>query len=65
MELEFSIEDLLKAKRVEGNRIEFKAGWNPDDIYKSVCAGLTILIIKAAAISLLELKKSMELPNVQ
>lgn len=38
MELEFSIEDLLKAKRVEGNRIEFKAGWNPDDIYKSVCA---------------------------
>ncbi len=38
MELEFNIEDLLNAKRVENNRIEFKSGWNPDDIYKSICA---------------------------
>ncbi len=38
MELEISIEDLLKKRRIESNRIEFKASWNPDDIYRSVCA---------------------------
>lgn len=38
MELEISIEDLLDKRRVESDRIEFKAGWNPDDIYRSVCA---------------------------
>ena len=38
MELEISIEDLLNKRRVESDRIEFKAGWNPDDIYHSVCA---------------------------
>ncbi len=38
MELEFDIEDLLNKKKVESDRIEFKAGWNPDDIYKSICA---------------------------
>ena len=38
MELEISVEDLLNKRRVESDRIEFKAGWNPDDIYHSVCA---------------------------
>lgn len=38
MELEISIEDLLNKRRMESDRIEFKAGWNPDDIYRSVCA---------------------------
>ena len=38
MELEVSIEDLLNKRKVESDRIEFKAGWNPDDIYRSVCA---------------------------
>ncbi len=38
MELEFDIEDLLKKNKVESDRIEFKNGWNPDDIYKSICA---------------------------
>ncbi|MCD8197987.1 MAG: putative DNA binding domain-containing protein [Lachnospiraceae bacterium] len=38
MELEIGIEDLLRKSRVESSRIEFKAGWNPDDIYHSVCA---------------------------
>lgn len=37
MELEINIEDLLNKRRVETDRIEFKAGWNPDDIYHSVC----------------------------
>ena len=38
MELEFSIEDLLNKRRIESDRIEFKKGWNPDDIYQSICA---------------------------
>ena len=38
MELEISIEDLLNKRRVESDRIEFKAGWNPDEIYHSICA---------------------------
>ena len=38
MELEISIDDLLKKHRIESNRIEFKTGWNPDDIYHSICA---------------------------
>ena len=33
MELEMDVNDLLNAKRVESNRMEFKTGWNPDDIY--------------------------------
>ena len=38
MELELSIEDLLNKRRVESDRIKFKASWNPDDIYHSICA---------------------------
>ncbi len=38
MELEIGIEDLLNKNRIEKDRIEFKASWNPDDIYHSVCA---------------------------
>lgn len=38
MELELNIEDLLNKRRVESDRIEFKASWNPDDIYHSICA---------------------------
>lgn len=38
MELEIGIEDLLQKNRVESNRIEYKEGWNPDDIYHSICA---------------------------
>ncbi len=38
MELEVNIEDLLRKEKIESDRIEFKAGWNPDDIYRSVCA---------------------------
>ncbi len=38
MELEINIEDLLNKRRVESERIEFKASWNPDDIYHSICA---------------------------
>lgn len=38
MELEFDVEDLLRKNKVESDRIEFKKGWNPDDIYRSICA---------------------------
>ncbi len=38
MPLHINIEDLLSAKTVESDRIEFKEGWNPDAIYKSICA---------------------------
>ena len=38
MELEIDVEDLLSKRRLESDRIEFKTGWNPDDIYHSVCA---------------------------
>ncbi len=38
MELEFDIEDLLRKNKIESDRIEFKKGWNPDDIYRSICA---------------------------
>lgn len=38
MELEINIEDLLRKEKIESDRIEFKKGWNPDDIYHSVCA---------------------------
>ena len=38
MELELDVEDLLNKRKIESDRIEFKTGWNPDDIYHSVCA---------------------------
>ena len=38
MELEISVEDLLNKRKIESDRIEFKVGWKPDDIYHSVCA---------------------------
>ncbi|MDE6846783.1 MAG: putative DNA binding domain-containing protein [Lachnospiraceae bacterium] len=38
MELEIGVEDLLNKRKIESDRIEFKAGWNPDDIYHSICA---------------------------
>lgn len=38
MPLHLKIEDLLSATSVEYERIEFKAGWNPDTVYRSICA---------------------------
>ena len=38
MELEISVEDILNKRKIESDCIEFKTGWNPDDIYHSVCA---------------------------
>ena len=38
MALPINIEDLLNKRKIEGTRIEFKKGWNPIDIYHSICA---------------------------
>lgn len=38
MSIPINVEDLLMRRKVESNRIEFKADWNPDRIYRSVCA---------------------------
>ena len=38
MALPISIERLLDGRTVEGHRIEFKEGWNPAPIYRTICA---------------------------
>ena len=38
MPLPINILDLLKGRIIEQDRVEFKAGWNPDSIYRSICA---------------------------
>ncbi|MFA5819261.1 MAG: RNA-binding domain-containing protein [Bacteroidales bacterium] len=38
MEIPINIDDLLSGKVIESNRIEFKEGWNPDPIYRTICA---------------------------
>ena len=43
MALPINIEDLLNKRKIESNRIEFKAGWNPDKIYHTICAFATDL----------------------
>lgn len=37
MALPINVEDLLRQRKVESNRIEFKKGWNPDRIYRNIC----------------------------
>jgi ATP-dependent DNA helicase RecG len=36
--LPLNLDDLLRQRTVEGDRIEYKAGWNPDAIVKTLCA---------------------------
>ncbi len=36
--LPINLNDLLRQRAVEGDRIEYKAGWNPDPIIRTVCA---------------------------
>ena len=38
MRLPINIEELLGGRAVEGDRIEYKTGWNPDAIYRTICA---------------------------
>jgi ATP-dependent DNA helicase RecG len=36
--LPINLEDLLRQRKVEGERIEYKKGWNPDPIMRNLCA---------------------------
>ena len=36
--LPINLENLLRQRQVEGDRIEYKAGWNPDPILRTICA---------------------------
>ena len=36
--LPINLDDLLHQRSVEGERIEYKAGWNPDPIIRTLCA---------------------------
>ena len=36
--LPINLEDLLRQRTVESERIEYKAGWNPDAIVRTLCA---------------------------
>lgn len=38
MNLPININDLLKGTTVEWERLEFKRGWNPEEILRSICA---------------------------
>jgi ATP-dependent DNA helicase RecG len=38
MALPVNIQDLISGRTVEWERIEFKAGWNPEDFIHSICA---------------------------
>ncbi len=38
MALPINIEDLVNARTVESVRIEFKRGWNPEEVLRTVCA---------------------------
>ena len=38
MALPISTLDLLNKNKIESTRLEFKSGWNPDAIYRSICA---------------------------
>ncbi|MGL4463048.1 MAG: AlbA family DNA-binding domain-containing protein, partial [Planctomycetia bacterium] len=33
-----NLDDLLRRRTVEGDRIEYKAGWNPDAVVRTLCA---------------------------
>ena len=38
MTLPVNVESLIDGRVVESDRIEFKKGWNPTDIYHTICA---------------------------
>ena len=38
MSMPIDIETLLNKQRIESERIEFKRGWNPASVYRTICA---------------------------
>ena len=53
MALPINIESLLCGSAVESNQLEYKEGWNPDTIYRSICAFANDLRTLVVGISLL------------
>ena len=37
MALPLDIDDLIRQRKVEGARIEYKRGWNPEKVLHSLC----------------------------
>lgn len=46
MALTINLDDLINTQTVESNRVEFKKGWNPDPIMRTVCAFANDIIEK-------------------
>ena len=38
MAIPINVEKLLSGRVVESERIEYKRGWNPETIYRAICA---------------------------
>lgn len=38
MALPINIEDLINTRTVESSRVEFKQGWNPEEVIRTICA---------------------------
>lgn len=38
MSTPFNLNDLLRERTVEGDRIEYKSCWNPDAVVRTFCA---------------------------
>jgi ATP-dependent DNA helicase RecG len=36
--LPVNIDDLLRQRTIEGERVEYKAGWNPEAVLHTICA---------------------------
>ncbi len=47
MSIPINIQDLLSGKIVEGTRMEFKQGWNPTAIMRTICAFAISTIVNA------------------
>ena len=36
--LAINLHDLLRQRTIEGERVEYKAGWNPQNVLHTICA---------------------------
>jgi ATP-dependent DNA helicase RecG len=36
--LPINLDDLLRQRTIEGERVEYKAGWNPEVVLHTICA---------------------------
>lgn len=64
MAIPVNVEDLLNKRKIESNRIEFKAGWNPDKIYRTICAFANDFDNIGGGYIIVGVEEEKELPNV-